>query len=76
MPNLTSLSFRYLYNLSNIEMDLTTTNITSFKDCFRWCVSLTPDTMPLSLFKTNSATTLAGMFSHCYGMDNYSGTSD
>ena len=35
MPNLTSLSFPYLYNLSNIEIDLTTTNITSFKDCFR-----------------------------------------
>ena len=35
MPSLTSISFPYLYNLSNIEMDLTTTNITSFKDCFR-----------------------------------------
>ena len=73
MPSLTSISFPYLYN---IEMDLTTTNITSFKDCFRWCASLTPETIPLSLFKTNSATTLAGMFSHCYGMDDYSGTSE
>lgn len=74
MPNLTALSFRYLYNLTNLEMDLTTTSITSFANCFRWCSSLTPDTMPLSLIKTDSATTLAGMFSHCYGMDDYSGT--
>ena len=48
MPNLNSLAFRYLYNLTNIEMDLTTTNMTSFADCFRWCVSLKPETMPLS----------------------------
>jgi len=32
--------------------------------------------MPLSLIKTDSATTLAGMFSHCYGMDDYSGLAE
>lgn len=73
MPNLTTINFHYAASLTDLELEIDTSNMTSLKDCFRWCRSLTK--IPFETFSTQNITNMSGIFSNCRSMTNYDGLS-